>query len=231
MNVQTILNNDEYTFQYIHNNNNKLLIYIRSGQTTYIDVNKIDIIVQTLLKQNYDVIYIRNKNIFNMYDYPCDSTFNEISKISKKYDIVDGWFECGGSVLGLYFSKMINYRKIFCISPRFIEGMTLEDKDGPNWKYKNYRVTEDQINLQAEYYMVYTKYQNTDYDMNTAKWLKNNTLNSGIYIYDNKDSEHQVHHLIEHQMYFKTYLKDFIPNILNGNILSINNISKESNEL
>ena len=241
MKICTILNDDEYLFQHISNNNNKLLIYIKSApdpdfiedengklktQRHEYDADKIDIYSKTILKCGYDIVYIRSKNIDNMYDSDCAEAFTNVQNISRLYNIVDGMFVCGGSVLGLYFSKLIQYRNIFCISSRFIERMTLDN--ARNFTYKNYKVTPVHLNQDAKYYVIYNKYQINSYDANTAKWLFMNTDNRLIYSYDNKLSKNHDNHLLEQQMYLKTYLKDFVPNILNENILDINGMHNEN---
>lgn len=232
--IKTILDNDDYLFQHISDGNKKLLIYIKSAPTEEdkldnekhnLESSKIDLFCKTILDQDYDIIYIRSKKLLNMYDVICDIAFEEIAIISKTYEIVDGWFVCGGSVLGLYFSKLINYRKIFCISSRFIQRMTLNDT--PEFKYKNYKVTPSHINQNAMYYLIYNKYQINDFDEKTAQWLRVNTHNNCTYVYDNKESNFHDKHLLEQQVYLRKYLKHFIPNILNDNILGITGMIHE----
>lgn len=232
MNIETILNNDEYLFQYISDGNDKLLVYIKAApdendkldtEKHSLDANKVDIYAKAVLKCGYDVVYIRSKNIDNMYDSICNDSFNAIQTITQTYSIVDGWFVCGGSVLGLYFSKLINYRNIFCVSSRFIQRMTMDR--ALDFKYTNYKVVPECLNQNAKYYIVYNKNQINMYDKNTAKWLRLNTANNLTYVYDNSESYDK--HLLEQQVYLKTYLKEFIPNMLNENILNITGMTHE----
>lgn len=197
-------NSDEYLVQYHNEGNNKLMVLIHHtfepGKHEF-NLNKKDFYTKQILLSNYDVIHIRSKQLENMYDADITQTFNKIIEITKQYKLVEGLFMCGGNVLGLYFSKYINYTNIYCQSPRFLKGFTVTEN--PEFDYTNYKVTEDHLNKDAYYYFI-----NDDldyYDFETKTWLSNK-IKSHVHI--------QYHgikrcHLLT-EMFNLRELKDFL---------------------
>lgn len=165
-------NSDDYLVQYYNEGNQKLMVCIhhtlQPGKHE-LNLNKKDFYTKQILSASYDVIHIRSKQLENMYDADITETFNKIIEITKKYNLVEGFFMCGGNVLGLYFSKLIDYKTIYCHSPRFLKGFTMTEK--PEFDYTNYKVTEEHLNKNAFYFII-----NDDsdyYDFETKTWLAN----------------------------------------------------------
>ena len=213
-----MLNNENYLIQHITNNNKKLLIHISgAGKFDTLWKDRIDTYSGFILDCDYDIIYIRSKLINDMWDAPCEETFKNIKTISSFYNHVDGLFMCGGSVLGLYFSKLINYKKIFCISARFLDNMTMVEAQ--DFKFINHRIEQKPLNQNAQYNILYNKHESTGWDKIAAQWLKSKTLNNLTFEWDNTGKYNRCH-TIEGSIGTISYIRSFIPSLLDGSFVN-----------
>lgn len=165
---------EDYLVQYYNQQSTKLVVCIRhtfeEGIRHTFNNNKKDFYSRLLLNLGYDVIYIRNKWAYNLYDADLTARFDQIAAISKNYSQVDGFFMCGGNVPGLYFSKQINYQTIYCAAPRFLDGMTFGET--ADRKFINHRVTADKLNTSADYIVINN--DDEDWDFEAKFWLDRN---------------------------------------------------------
>lgn len=222
MDATVIFKDDYYHIQHVKNGNDKLVVYIKNGPGDAPDKHQyqddhIDLYVKTILNLGFDVIYVRATRLFDMYDIPCIEGMNKIKQLCSNYTDVRGFFVCGGNVLGLYYSKLIPYNKIYCVSPRFLDGMTMSDDRVKHFKYQNNKVSKQILNTEAEYVVVYNIVENEGFDKVAAEWLRYNVIKYKQYVL-NEDTN--TIHLIEEAIGLKNYFKYFIGNLLNASNLS-----------
>lgn len=211
--INTFYDNDDYLFQHITDNNDKVLVYCLSPRCDVDPVYtlELDIYGKIVLLSGYDLIFIRSKTQRHMNDADCDLAMANVISIANQYNTIDGLFECGGSVLGLYFSKHINYRNIYLDSARFLDGMTIEETD--YFKFTKYKIIKEVLNFNCKYFSFYNHINLYDHDH--TKWLITQGINIEVisYLTATDNMLHPIKNVIGLRKYFKT----FLPNILREN--------------
>jgi len=208
--INTLYDNSDYIFQHINNDNDKLLVYCLSPRCAIdaIYTKELDMYGKMVLSNNYDILFIRSKTQDHMNDADCDDAMFDVIKIAQQYNVVDGLFECGGSVLGLYFSKSIQYRNIYLDSARFLDGMTIESTN--DFKFTKYKISNDSLNTNCQYFSFYNPYN--EYDYKTNEWLNLQGISIKNIPYPQIASSelHPIKNVIGLKKYFKVFLRNVL---------------------